>query len=53
MCKKRGEKSLALTPFHEFILVYCGVVGFGGMGLWWDGGFGWMEENKKSGGAGM
>ena len=31
MCKKRGENSLALTPFHEFILVYCGVVGFGGM----------------------
>ena len=18
--------------------------------IWWDGGFGWMEENKKSGG---
>ncbi|MDD5817296.1 MAG: hypothetical protein PUE05_02095 [bacterium] len=28
-----------MTPFHEFILVYCGVVGLG-----------WMEENKKSGG---
>ena len=61
MCKKRGGNSLALTPFHEFILAYCGVVGlvgwgFGGMvaldgwWLWMDGGFGWMEENKKSGG---
>ena len=37
MCKKRGGNSLALTPFHEFILVYCGVVGFGGMGLLMDG----------------
>ena len=44
MCKKRGGNSLALTPFHEFILGYCGVVGLGGWG------FGWMEENKKSGG---
>ena len=39
MCKKKGENSLVLTPFHEFILVYCGVVGFGGMGLLMDGGF--------------
>ena len=33
MCKKRGENSLALTPFHEFILVYCGVVGLVGWGF--------------------
>ena len=41
MCKKRGENSLALTPFHEFILAYCGVVGF----------VGW--KRTKSRGAGM
>ena len=35
MCKKRGENSLALTPFHEFILVYCGVVDLvGGLPFW-------------------
>ena len=26
------------------------MVRFGWDEVWWDGGFGWMEENKKSGG---
>lgn len=31
MCKKKGRKFVGFDPSHEFILVYCGVVGFGGM----------------------
>lgn len=37
MCKKRGENSLALTAFHEFILVYCGFKPR--IYFWWCGGF--------------
>ena len=49
--KKRGENSLALTPFHEFILVYCGVVGLVGWGF---GGMvaldGWKRTKSREAG---